>query len=105
MEKRFSNEIVRKVACGVAIIAGSSALIGCSVGSPNEPTVEDLRDDAEYFEMQRPDGTTMVCWKYAAQGEGDYLENTWFAVSCDWDGDYQGGSETPITTPPVDTLG
>ncbi len=79
----------RKV--GVALLLGFGALglQSCSTesGQIEPPTLDQIREQGAYFELQKPDGTYMLCWSYGARGEGLYGESpSWFAVTCDWQG-------------------
>lgn len=97
-----------------ALAAGTLALSGCSTGQVNAPTIEDIREDGRFFELERPDGTSMVCWEYGSRGNGVYGESpSWFSVTCDWDNSLelaQAPATTQITTtttslPGIDQLG
>jgi hypothetical protein len=96
---------MRRLIAGTALIAaGSLALSACATGQANPPSIEEIRQDGEYFELTRPDGSEMTCWQYGARGDEGYAGYAWFGVDCDWSGAYQAPEATTTTTQPESTL-
>lgn len=89
---------IRRAIAGTALIAaGSLALGACSTGETNTPSIEEIREESEFFEVTRPDGKKMVCMSFAQKGEQTYQGFSWFSVSCDWD------QSIPVTEPVTTT--
>lgn len=110
MEKLFSRETLRRVGLASALFLGAGAVAGCGSGTYSPPTIESLQEEGKYFELQRPDGSIMLCWSFLEKGSAGYAGYSWMAVTCDWDGDYTGPAttpttEVPTTLPTVETIG
>ena len=88
MEKYRPGLLKTALISGAGILA-LSACADTTSGQTEPPTLEEIRNEGEFFELGRPDGSTMVCWSFGARGDGLYGESpSWFAVTCDWAGDY-----------------
>ena len=98
----------RVVALSAIVGIGALGVTSCgteSTGQVNPPTIEEIREGGEYFELQRPDGSRMVCWSFGARGDGIYGESpSWFSVTCDWNGDYEGDVTTTTELQTINTL-
>jgi hypothetical protein len=105
MEKLLPKKIIRGTLLAGIGVLGLSACAPESTGQVEPPTIEEIREGGEFFELQRPDGTKMVCWSFGARGDGLYGESpSWFSVTCDWDGDYVGGTTTTSQPQTIDTI-
>ena len=80
----------------VALVVVLSVLMtSCSVarvddeplegGQLTPPSVAEIQANVQFFELTRPDGSTMPCFLYADSGNGYYTSYSWFDVDCDWD--------------------
>lgn len=87
-----------------AIGASILALSGCGSGNYEEPTIDELRRDGQFFEMTKPDGEEMLCWSYIARGSEGHAGFSWLAVTCDWDSITDPNLVTPTTEIPTTTL-
>ncbi len=99
MEKINFKNIFGLGAIGASVLA----LSGCS-GNYEEPTIDELRRDGQFFEMTKPDGEEMLCWSYIGRGTDGYAGFSWLAVTCDWDSVTGPNLVTTTTEAPVTTL-
>lgn len=67
----------------VAALAAAT-VVGCSQQN-DPPSVDQTVEDAEFFTMPRPDGSSMACVQYGAKGGNG---KSWYSFTCDWSGEY-----------------
>lgn len=80
-----SHTLTKRIA--IACLLGLLLLVGC--GQYETPSVQDVKDNAEYFTMTRPDGTEMACVQYGAKSNVIQDSHSWFSFTCDWSGTYK----------------
>lgn len=59
-----------------------TVLAACGQTTP--PSAHDIQDNVEYFDLIRPDGTTMECVKYGSSTAFTQESKSWFSFTCDW---------------------
>lgn len=72
------------------LFVGLLALVGCGQVDPptNDQLNVELSKREAYFEVTRPDGTTMTCVQFGAESNGTQDSKSWFGFDCDWSGEY-----------------
>jgi hypothetical protein len=88
--KIFESRLARRAA---AVVVGVLALAGCAEGKADTPSVEDIRDRGEFVEMQRPDGTEMMCLYFGDRGASGHQGYSWLVMDCDWGNEYPSATE------------
>lgn len=69
----------------VAVIFFLIAVVACGEGQTSAPSINKIEDKLEVVDVELPDGRTVPCIYYAADGNGNYTSYSWLVLDCDWD--------------------